>query len=534
MKPLLERVSDIYSSEHPQIRIKARTMLVIALASSALLIISLAIRLITGNFAVALLGASALAAIWTGMGFLFRGRAVAASNILLIAAGTGALAISYEGVSGDPAALYSVALYAMIPLFSIVLFGMKRYQYFIILGETVAVYVLALIVKILPMGLETAQVLGPVIGSSLVFLTLFAFLLVASRNSERLIADVARQAEELQLQINRQNALLANVEKSLDTGSALREKAGLSQEMTAKISASLEEMGKHTHSLREQAELTTRSQHAVTQANDSVKNQMSEQSAAVTESSASIEQMSSNIASISNSAREKKQFVDQLNKRLSDGERSMAQTRQLIEQMNTSMKSMLDIITVIEDVSDRTNLLAMNASIESAHAGEQGRGFAVVAQEIRKLSEETRVNSANIRSSIEENRELMGQTQEAILANSENFKAITSEVVQVSQAFQEILSSTQELQTGTMEIVQSTVLLKDGHDQVDRALETMETTIASTGESIQKIVESAKLIGERIGDITRTAGTIRGAAEDVSRIGSENLEAVESLREALQ
>lgn len=126
-----------------------------------------------------------------------------------------------------------------------------------------------------------------------------------------------------------------------------------------------------------------------------------EQSAAVAETSAAASQGAASAEDIGKSIR----LVSDAASRTLDGmariKDSLAKTSALVAALGEKSRQIADITALIDDVADRTNLLAINASIEAALAGEQGRGFTVVASEIRKLSDSTARSTKDIAGLVE-------------------------------------------------------------------------------------------------------------------------------------
>ncbi len=196
------------------------------------------------------------------------------------------------------------------------------------------------------------------------------------------------------------------------------------------------------------------------------------------------------------------QQMGNLNKEIDRVNSIIIQAEQTMTQLEKEATTIHEIIEVINNVSEQTNLLALNAAIEAARAGEHGKGFAVVADEVRKLAEESKASTVqiatileNIRFNITDAVEKVSEGRVAVETSQRNTKEINGILETVEENGRNVVTQSKKIDELIKEVLYSS---EQTNDQIDSVSSVTEETAAGVEEVLASVEEQNNKINEII------------------------------------
>ncbi|MDD3466080.1 MAG: methyl-accepting chemotaxis protein [Campylobacterales bacterium] len=165
---------------------------------------------------------------------------------------------------------------------------------------------------------------------------------------------------------------------------------------------------------------------------------------------------------------------------------------QKLEQMSVDAENVKQILTVISDIADQTNLLALNAAIEAARAGEHGRGFAVVADEVRKLAERTQKSLTEINATISVIVQSIIDSAEQMSKNADNIKNLVDVSNDVESTITDTSSVMNDSVTAVNKSSENSIKIANDAGKIVKLVENINDLTTSNARSVEEIASASE------------------------------------------
>jgi methyl-accepting chemotaxis protein len=361
---------------------------------------------------------------------------------------------------------------------------------------------------------------------------LFAYL---ARRFNRMIADQTRMSVERE---GLKEVLIENVRHaSRDLFSSGKTLTNAYTEFSVRIDGILgssRRIGEETDKERGIVDATSTSVASINHSIEAVTKSILEQAALITQTVAAIEEMGGSIRTMTGTSQKASVIAKGLLGAAEDGGEAVGEVNTAVAEAAKESKKIEEIVDLISQIAEKTNLLAMNASIEAAHAGKAGEGFAVIAGEIRSLAESSGAGAKEITGilkgivkKIENIGTLAGKANgklESILGDAQETTNINT---MIQNAMEEEMLTVDEM-------MRSLRSLNGITDEVKSSSSAQSEGSGRLMDSVSKLKEQADSVSSLIGSQMKECATITELSQTLNSVVATNGKIIERLEELLK
>ncbi|MFA6025584.1 MAG: HAMP domain-containing methyl-accepting chemotaxis protein [Ignavibacteriaceae bacterium] len=327
---------------------------------------------------------------------------------------------------------------------------------------------------------------------------------------ERKVEDAVKESEEQRNYLERNAGKLLVEMDNLANGDLTVQ---LEKEKNDVIGSLFDGFNKVVLNMKEMIEQVTAAVEATASASSEISSSSEEmaagsqeQSAQTTEIASAVEEMTKTILETSQNssksaeaaksagtiAKEGGKVVDQTIEGMNRVAEVVKKSAETVNALGKGSDQIGEIVQVINDIADQTNLLALNAAIEAARAGEQGRGFAVVADEVRKLAERTTKATKEIAVMIKQIQKDTGGAVESMNRGTEEVERGKALADKAGQSLKEIIVGVEQVVDMSTQVAAASEEQSSAAEQISKNIEAISSVTQESAAGIQQIARAAE------------------------------------------
>jgi len=221
---------------------------------------------------------------------------------------------------------------------------------------------------------------------------------------------------------------------------------------------------------------------------------------AAEEASANVQSVASASEEMTASIREISDQVGRSNQTSKNAVDKAAETAEVVEKLSESSQKIGSVVSLINDIAEQTNLLALNATIEAARAGEAGKGFAVVASEVKSLALETTKATDEIQAQITSMQSVTDEAVSAIASIRKTIDEISDASTVIAAAIEEQSATTQEISRNVQDAAHATTEVANNAAGIQQASAETGSASAQLMQLAKQLSEQAAQMNEQVSD----------------------------------
>ncbi|MBO6521637.1 MAG: HAMP domain-containing protein [Rhodospirillales bacterium] len=251
-------------------------------------------------------------------------------------------------------------------------------------------------------------------------------------------------------------------------------------------------------SITEAAEILQQTSQQLTGTAEQTLSQATTVAAAAEEASVNVQTVSSAVEELNASIQEIGSNASNSTSTVAEGVKRSNQTNSLIQGLSDSVTKIGEIVQLIDDIAEQTNMLALNATIESARAGEAGKGFSVVANEVKELAGQTTKATEEIAAQVSRVQTDTNEVVRSIQEISETIGIIDKTASSIAAAVEQQSAATREISRNTQEVSNGTQNVSSNIQGVTQSVGVTTEAATKVGEAASKVTLQAKELNQQV------------------------------------